>query len=64
MSRIDLDDLYSFLITNYGEIEAMRTLEAVEAVIAHRDNLDRLSLKPAQRWSLAVERLAQQDKAA
>lgn len=48
----------------FGDIEAMRTLEVLEGLMVHADNLDRLKLQPEQRFVAAMERIVKFDFAA
>lgn len=55
---------YKDLQVRFGDLEALRTIEVLEAVVAHADNLDRISQPAEQRFVNAMERISKTNFAA
>jgi len=48
---------FSDLVARFGETEAVRTLEAIEALVMFQDNVERLRLAHAERLEMAMQKL-------
>lgn len=52
------------LVARFGEAEAVRVIEAIEAVVMFQDSVERIKQAPAQRLDAAMDRLISMDFAA